>query len=334
MSDAVAVHWLAEGEPAAADTLRAWARAHGVELVLEDEPLPALPVDPSVAERVERELERARDATGSMDADAADRALGRADALLREHPELPQAAWLSAEVARAWATRLARVEPRDDARARAAWARAAALDGGRVAGVGEAASPPAARARTTLVVRGPARQIVRVDGAVIAPTGPGAYPVDASPAEHAVTVSVDDRVTYAAWLALGAEPELQLRAAESPACNQDRLAAARRTDAGVEAVGITCPRWIAVAPARASQAIAVARCERDQCGPLLEWRTGPVVTGPPARGPEPRRWPTWATVALVGAGVVAATTVSLFAAGVFSDREVETRFVVGGARQE
>ena len=95
---------------------RAWARtfaarprhARGLERV-----------DLTIADRVEKELDRAREAIAALDADVAERALARAETLLREHPELPQAAWLRAEVHRSWAARWTRVEPRDDQRAQA-----------------------------------------------------------------------------------------------------------------------------------------------------------------------------------------------------------------------
>ena len=138
--------WLAPGGEAPGDAARraltAWARAHDVTLAEPTAGEPrALAVDLAVADSVELELERAREAVAAQDADTAERALSRAEGELRAHPELPQAAWLLAEVERGWAVRHTRVAPVDAERAERAWQRAAGLDGGRVAGVGEPQVP-------------------------------------------------------------------------------------------------------------------------------------------------------------------------------------------------
>lgn len=103
-----------DGREDASRALVEWGRARGLRIVTASERVGggALRVDPSIADHVENELDRARDAISALDADAAERALARAEALLREHPELPQAAWLRAEVHRAWAARFTRIEPR------------------------------------------------------------------------------------------------------------------------------------------------------------------------------------------------------------------------------
>jgi hypothetical protein len=343
VSDAVPVLWLEQGDVRedAVRALDAWARTRGVELALPRRrgasPVSRPPeADPSVADRVEKELDRARAAVSAEDADATERALARAEALLRAHPELPQAAWLRAEVERAWSVRWLRVAPRDAARARAAWEAADGLDGGRVAGVGETAFPPPPRSKVRLLVGGARPGVVlRVDGRSVEPSAPGEYDAELAPGEHQVVVTAGARVAFASWVALaGARPEAIRVDVDDGACEEGASVGARVESGVVQASGVGCARWIAAVPGARRGAVLVARCERDACGPLLEWRMELL----PERGvgPERRRatWPSWATWTLVGAGAVSALAVGLVATGALETRPVVQRFVTGGVREE
>ncbi|MGH7436349.1 MAG: hypothetical protein ACRENE_11810, partial [Polyangiaceae bacterium] len=118
------VVWIAPAPPDAdpRKALAGWAASRGVTLV---EPAPwrpdALEVDPHVAGDVEDLIDRARDALAGTDGSAVDREIAKAEALLRAHPELPQAAWLMAEVERVRAVRLGQMPPVDAAAATRAW---------------------------------------------------------------------------------------------------------------------------------------------------------------------------------------------------------------------
>ncbi|MBX3223555.1 MAG: hypothetical protein KF795_23785 [Labilithrix sp.] len=346
MSDAAPVVWLEDGE-ARDDAVRAlgeWAHTRGVRLEGLEERAPAKqPLDPTLADRAEKELDRARLAIGATDADAAERALARAESLLREHPELPQAAWLRAEVERTWSARWLRVEPRDEARARTAWENAAALDGGRTPGIGESSFPPRTTVKTTIVVAGAGSAPVSLwlDGAPLQPAESDArraiYPIDVAPAEHHLLATSDGEVVFASWVAIaGAEPTAtHITVATGGACSRGALGAVKRRDGRIDAPGVACSRWLAAVPGERRGSVLVARCEKDTCGPLLEWRTERL----PAYAPAPSHgahapWPSWATWAIVGVGAATATSIALVATGVFEARAVEPRFVVGGARQE
>ncbi|HEX3343550.1 MAG TPA: hypothetical protein VHS09_03210, partial [Polyangiaceae bacterium] len=126
----VTVAWMAPS-PAPADSSRAlesWAHAHGLTVALPRVDVPqALPVDAHKGDEVERLVDKVRDAITARDADAADRAIAAAEATLRAHPELPQAAWAMAEVERARSTRFRRLPPLDEDAAERAWMRAEAL---------------------------------------------------------------------------------------------------------------------------------------------------------------------------------------------------------------
>jgi len=346
MSDeAPPVVWLDEGE-AREDAVRAlaeWARTRGVRLGVVDDRAPAIRFDPALGERAERELERAREAVGATDADTAERALARVERLLREHPELPHAAWLRAEVERTWSTRWLRVEPRDEARARTAWENAQALDGGRVPGIGETAFPPRPVVKTTIIVQGEPgpRLSLLVDGMPLDASERDArraiYRVELAPAEHHLLAMSEGRVVFASWVAIaGQDPTARLTISEAGACGRDRFAGLARRDGQIVNVsGVTCPRWIAAVPGDKRASVLVARCERDACGPLLEWRVERLPAyGPPQPHGKVAGWPSWATWTLAGIGAATATTMALIATGVFEARPVEPRFVVGGARQE
>ncbi len=320
------VVWLAPSRGAAdRHALDEWALARGVRIVTPAEGrAPELAVDLAIGDRVEDELERARDALSAHDAESTEQALARAGALLRTHPELPSAAWLMAEVHRLWSSRWHRLEPKDPARGDAAWRRGAALDGGRVAGVGEiaASDEPPAKARIVVVGAGDDATVL-LDGA----------PLSERPAgEHVLTVTVGGTLRYAAWLSVADGAELRVRVTAAPACSTGDLESARLEGTLVRATGVACPSWLAVAPL--GGALGIAMCEAGTCGPLAEWRIGAPAVPPATATEEPtsHRWPGWATGALFVTGILVTTGVSLAAAGAFDKSRTETRFVNGGLK--
>ncbi|AKV01055.1 hypothetical protein AKJ09_07718 [Labilithrix luteola] len=348
VADDATVVWLAPGPPQAdaARALAEWGRARGVRLTpagAEDEaPTASLHVDLSVGERVDKELDRAREAIAALDADTAERALARAEALLREHPELPHAPWVRAEVQRTWASRWLRVDPKDPAKAQAAWQDADALDGGRVAGIGELVGPKRAPTRVALRVGGaPARAVVRVDGNEVARSAN----LSLAPGDHQVIVANGNAPIFASWISVpavseapGAPPTtIDVRLGDDRGCGRSAFARASLDHERVHAAGVRCEHWVAAAPGPRPDAIYVARCERETCGPLLEWRVESS-----ARGTESQvsssggttHWPAWATWTLVGVGAAAATALTLVATGAFDSHPVEPRFVTGGVKIE
>ncbi len=320
------VVWLAPSRGAADQhALEEWALARGVRLVTPAAGRAApIEIDLAGIERVEDEIERARDALAAQEPDAIERALARAEAVLRAHPELPNAAWLMAEVNRLWSSRWHRLEPRDPARGDAAWRRAAALDGGRVAGVGEIAASAEPKVRARIVVDGASEQaIVLLDGAPIA---------DRPAGEHVLTVSEGGALRFASWLSTAPGAEVRVQISGAPACSSGDVESARLDDGAVRADGVRCSSWIAVAPM--GTALGVASCEGGSCGPLAEWRVGPPVAlqEGPTEEPAIRHWPGWATGALFVTGVLVATGVTLAATGAFDKSRSESRFVNGGLK--
>ncbi len=340
MTDDVTVVWIApaEGRDDAQRALVEWGRARGI--VLTEAPsvsAAGLHVEAGIAERVERELDRAKEAIASADADAAERALARAETMLRDHPELVPAAWLRAEVDRAWAARFSRIEPKDEARARAAWQDADALDGGRVPGIGDALAPPRGKVTLKIDVKGATGRsvVLWLDGAALAAKG-GSYVADVAPAEHQLVATVDGDPVFASWVAVGpAGASVALPLAAGGACDATAFANVSRIDDRIDARGVACDKWVAAAPGEKRGSVLVARCERETCGPLLEWRTESLsAMSPPQPGLKHGGWPAWATWTLVGVGAATATTIALVATGALESRPTEQHFVAGGVRVE
>ena len=350
-ADDVTVVWVekADGRDDALRAISDWGRARGLKVLVaaDGTAASAVKVDFAIADRVEKELDRAREAIAALDADVAERALARADAILREHPELPQAAWLRAEVHRSWAARWTRVDPRDDVRAQIAWQDADALDGGRAAGIGEVTFPSRTKVTATLTVEGGSRRAVvaRLDGVELAAAstdGPLTYPIDVPPAEHHLVISLDGETAFAGWVAIAGasagSPRLPIpiRIGDDGACSAASFAGVTRDGNDVRAANVSCDHWVAAVPAERRGTVLVARCARSTCGPFLEWRSESSFGGGPERPLASRSgaWPAWATWTAVGVGAALATTITLVATGVFESRPTEPRFVAGGVRTE
>lgn len=325
--------WLAPEPPDSAQSraLEGWARMHGVKLSIPaDEKPPALVVDASQAEEVERLLNRARDSIAARDAEATDRALSLAESTLRAHPELPQSAWLMAEVERARSARFRRIAPLDSDAADRAWVRAEALDGGRAAGVGEQPASAHPADATIALSLDPPGATPWLDGRR---SGGGAIGTHAGP--HALIVTWDDTPVWAGWIETPAgSSELHVAVPSPPACSTGDVGRARAVGGAVEAGPVRCPSWVAALAGPRAGSVVVAMCEPGRCGPLLDWNAPASWTWTPPPETPKAGWPTWATWGLVGAGAVIATGVVLVAAGAFKAGPNETRFVDNGIKTQ
>jgi len=317
-------------------SLDAWARARGVRLVTpSDDAGTATAIDWAAGDTVEGALVRVREALAGLDFDATEKALAEAEATLRDHAELPHAAWLRAEVERAWSSRWLRAK--DEARAKRAWQQAAALDGGRAPGLGEKAFDAVAPITATIRLEGPADgdASLRLDGAAIAPGD-----VTRGEGEHALAVvRADGSIASSAWVSLAQGTVVHAQAPTPPPCSQGDVKRARLEGDAVVAQGVRCGHWVAAIAVDAG-VIRVATCEADSCGPLVEWRVtsssswtfAPTssVPGSGANGESRAHWPAWATWTLAGVGVAGATIAIIAATGAFKSAPTETHFVNGG----
>ena len=323
--------WIDESpSPDAERALVEWARARGLELTRASSASsrPEVIADLEDANRVEADLTLAAQALVQEDTDASERALARADARVIAHPELPQAAWLRAEVERAWSARFSHLAPKNEERARAAWQRADALGGPRVAALtetGTAEARPLAHVRFVL----PDGELWVDARRVTADTG------TLADGPHQVRVVRDGRTVRAAWVGVGEGTVIDFSQERSTgACSKADFAGVALDPEGTPKTrGVTCPAWVLARSSPTAGTIMVASCERERCTTWLEWRTLNVLPAP-----EPpafhKRWPGWATWTLVGVGAAAATAVTVIATGVLEAHAKEPRFTNGGVHVE
>jgi hypothetical protein len=328
-SATIAWLWLAHTPPDAeqARALSGWEEANRVELVAAPSLVPAtIAVDPGVASAVEANLERARDASAARDENEVDRALDSAHKLLEAHAELPNAAWLMAEVERAHSAQWRRMPRAPGNEADRAWARAEALDGGRVAGLGETGSTE--RPQTaTLSVPPLLDEQAWLDGELLA-----AGPVTSREGPHSLVVTWHGAPAWAGWIEVPPGPStLPLPLLIAPTCSQADLERARIIRGSVDASGVRCPRWIAATTGLLPGAVRIAMCTAGRCEALLDWRSPPAWTWQPTERKGRARWPAWATWGLVGTGIAIGAAVAVgIAAG--QAPPPETKFTSGGLK--
>jgi hypothetical protein len=326
------VVWLAS-EPPNADqsrALKSWSQARGIQLSPPGPAIaPALPTDPSTAEVVESMLERARDSIAGRDGEDAERALTSAESVLRAHPELPQAAWLMAEVERAKAARWRRLTPADAEAAAGAWLRAEALDGGRVPGVGEEGSSQHPLEATITLELSHEETQPWLDGELVRS---GSVATRAGP--HALLVTWDGTPVWAAWIdAPAGHSTVHVSIPEAPACSAGDVSRAHVTGDAIDARRVQCRAWIAVLGGAKPGSLRVVVCAANRCGSILAWNAPiPWTWSPSVQRDRSTGWPTWATWGLVGAGAAIAAGVVVLAAT--QSTPTQTRFVSGGIRTQ
>jgi hypothetical protein len=265
---------------------------------------------PDAVAQVESSLEEAHHATAALEPSRALAALEQADRLVREHPELPQSAWLMAEILESSADLESTTEGGTEAE-QALRKRALILEGRRAA--------PFSDRTTPLDTEPEATRPVSVDG--LEPDDSlewdglqsGALLTTTS-GEHHARVTRNGRLLWAGWAELTAsESQLRLPVPETVACSPDDIGQGALVDGrALPARHARCDSYV-LARARASGGIEAALCERTSCGKVLIWdRSGvqPATTG----AGKKRVWP-YAVAA--SAGALAVAGVVLWRMGVF-----------------
>jgi hypothetical protein len=282
---------------------------------------------PDVVAQVEVLLEEARSATASLEQSRALSALEHAERLLREHPELPQAAWLMAEQLELTAE-VESTAPDGTSASVALRKRAAVLEGSRATPFSDHApsAEPEAPAPHALTAEGPEPgDALEWDGVR---TG---VQLSAAAGEHHVRVSRNGRLLWAGWVTVG-ESELKVRlpVPETPACSPDDIGAGHfEGGRAVAAAHARCESYVLARP-RAGGGIDAALCERDACGKVVIFQATPA--GAASVTPE-HGWPRWATYTAIAAGVIT-TGIVLWRAGVFDRPAARTTQVLMYQGQE
>jgi hypothetical protein len=271
---------------------------------------------PDVVAQVESSLEEARNASASLEQSRALSALERAERLLREHPELPQSAWLMAEVLQLSAD-VENSAPEGAEAATLLRQRAATLEGPR-------ATPFSDRAPGAEPSPG-AAQLVNIDGLEPGDSlewdgSEAASPVSTASGEHHARVLRGGRLLWAGWAKIeSTATELRLPVPETVACSADDVAQGHFAGGrAVPAPHARCDSYV-LARARAGGGIEAALCERSSCGNVLIWEHAPSAA---AAHSEPRKL--WPYAVAASAGVLVATGLVLWRAGVFGRSDAGT----------
>jgi hypothetical protein len=265
---------------------------------------------PDVVAQIEVLLEEARNATASLEQSRALSALEHAERLLRDHPELPQAAWLMAEQLELTAE-VESTAPDGASSSVVLRKRAAVLEGPRATPFSDHApsAEPEAPAPHALSAEGPEpSDRLEWDGVR---TG---LELSTTAGEHHVRVSRNNRLLWAGWVTVGDnEPSVHLPVPETPACSGDDIGAGHfEGGRAIAAAHARCVSYV-LARARAGGGIDAALCERDACGKIVIFQATPPGT---AVATAEHGWPRWATYGAIAAGVVS-TGIVLWRAGVF-----------------
>lgn len=275
---------------------------------------------PDAVAQIESSLEEARNAAAALEQSRALAALERAERMLREHPELPQSAWMMAEILEQSAE-LASAAPDGAEAASALRKRATTLEGPRAAPFAdhaaerEAAGEPGKRVSIEGLEPGDA---LEWDGVETEP------PLTTAAGIHHARVARNGRLMWTGWVEVAAgKPSLRLPVPETLACSADDIGRGQFVSGrAIAAAHARCDSYV-LARARPGGGLEVALCEREQCGKVVIWEH---ARGDRAAAPVAKKtiWP-YAVAASVGA--LAVTSIALWRAGVFDHAEPSPREV-------
>ena len=275
---------------------------------------------PDVVAQLESSLEEARSAAAALEQSRALAALERAERLLREHPELPQSAWIMAEILEQTAE-LESSAPDGAEAASALRKRATVLEGPRAAPFADHAPDRepegglSQRVRVEGLEPGDALEWDGIETESTLMTGAG---------NHHARVARNGRLLWTGWVEVAAATQsVRLPVPETVACSADDIGRGHfGSGRAIAAAHARCESYV-LARARPGGGIEVAWCEREQCGKVVIWEhAGENSAAAPAA--KKTIWP-YAVAASVGA--LAVTSIALWRAGVFDRAEPSPREV-------
>lgn len=297
------------GEPTRAERLllEANARLRGVTYIA---PAPTPPARyPSYSDArvraLESRLDEARTLASSLDETQALAVLAGVERELREHPELPQAAFLLAE-RHQLAAAIRRSQPDGAGEALELSQRALVLEGPRATAFGETALASDAASvspRVPLVFSDVAeRDQLEIDGIAVEAAR------ELLPGEHHVRVLRAQALVFAGYVTSDGSSAIRLGVPAVVPCDSwDLASVSAGSERPAATAGVRCGRWVAVR--RVLGQLQLAECIGARCGLY-----SPLVPPPP---PSKPRFPQWASVAIAGVASIGATSLALWAAGAF-----------------
>jgi len=297
----------------AAAHLQDFGAARGLSFVAVSQARPlGLPAnDAQLVDALEGELEQARTALSALEEANASARLHKVEEQLLAHPHLPQASFLMAECLALQSQAALASSPE---LAQNLEARRLALEGPRALAFGETSGAPSKAASVTLDVQGlGAADELELDGTRwAANTGR----VTVTPGLHHARVWRGGRPIFAIFSQVSAEQTaLALEVPRLVPCSAEDLAQVSRVHAAEPAPpSIACEQWARVR--EDGNGIAVALCERSQCGAFQHWQRSPPAPFAPITQ-ERRGFPAWAGFVLAGGAAVIASSVVLWQSGAF-----------------
>ncbi len=333
MSQAVFLVLSLLGEPSAAEreVMAIYEHSRHIRLVRPEPPRPAgVPAtypayDSALVGELEGDLDRARTAAVSLDETRARDLLESVERRLRQHPELPQAAWLMAERLRQSA---ARAGAAADAAARDL-VQAIILEGARGAEFGEnALSATLPKAESVTIEGLDVRDRLELDGEV-----QSERQLSLLPGEHHVRVVRGERIAFASWVRVGAGARaVDLKLPAVAPCSSDDLAGVT-LEAGQAkaAAGTRCARWVVAS--RAAGGLNLADCFGARCSPFVYYRAErqPAPLAFPAQPERERPSRVLVDVALASTAAILLAGAIVWQAGAFDDEpEARSEWVYGG----
>ena len=265
---------------------------------------------PDAVAQVESSLEEARNESASLEQSRALAALERAEHVLREHPELPQSAWLMAEILELSADVESSAPDGADA-ATALRKRAATLAGPRATPFSD--RPAAATSEPDVT------QLVSVAGLEANDTlewdgRQSSSSVSTAAGEHHARVARSGRLLWAGWVKVGpGDAQLRLPIPETVACSSDDLGQGRFVGGYARpAPHARCDSYVLARP-RTGGGIEAALCERETCGNVVIWEHPRA----PAAAASDKKRSLWPYAVAASAGALAITGIALWRAGAF-----------------
>lgn len=336
MSGALVLLWLGATSPTPAEhaALHDWSRTARIELEAPRHTNLTPPTTETYSDvavqSIEELIDQARISLGALDIESARHRIDEAEHQLEAHPELPQSAWLMAELSLLRAAVLAK-GPESFTEASHARSMARALEGERAATYEELEGGRAATydeelegEPSTAVTDAP--QPLKLEGLSLADEvtwdgKPSRAELTTTPGKHHLQVHRRGLLAWTGWveLEIGQSSLIVPLEAVRP-CSVEDLGEVRVVEGrAVPHAGVRCSRWM-VGRSAGRGTVGIAECESSSCG---HWRSIRVAARRTLA--EPRHdhggWPAWATYTLVGAGALVATGLVLVGSGAFSGTE-------------
>jgi hypothetical protein len=280
----------------------------------------------SDGEAIEHRLFESRELLLSNESARALAKLEAAQKISDAHPELPHAAFLESELARAFAETHEALG--DHAQASLALERARILDGGRVLALSENVVSTLANVATKTVelqiaVRASTTHAhdeteIWLDGSRLDKSGTKPLSVLLPTGKHHLRVRYAGDVISTAWLVLDQDTTREIfLPAPAPCSVREFESLTEQSDRGAKGIGIACRNWFSVR--KVANRTFVRFCHQDHCD------SGVWLGGAETDSEKRNAWIPWALTGALGASAALLTVINLQ-----TTTRTDAKFVNGG----